>query len=225
MSVGRRRAPADGRDGRRRRRRASASSACTPPSATASACSNTRPGGRLSEEELAAEFEHQPHADPPRAEPAGGGGPGRDRATASAPSSPTSISRRWTRSTSCAWSWRVLIGKLDPVPRTAADLGRVRALLARCEALASRPGYDQKMLARMNMDFFQELRAMTGNAPLREISDRLYIQTNAGLAGVCPTSTCATRPRSSAARSPTSWRRWRSATWRRSAISAAATSR
>jgi len=66
----------------------------------------------------------------------------------------------------------VMIGRLDPVPRSAEDIARVRALLARCDGLARRP--DQKMLARINMEFYQELRAMTGNAPLREISDRLY---------------------------------------------------
>jgi DNA-binding GntR family transcriptional regulator len=72
----------------------------------------------------------------------------------------------------------VLIGRLDPVPRTVEDLARIRALLARAERLARRPGPDQRMLARLNMEFYQELRAMTGNAPLREISDRLYHLTN-----------------------------------------------
>ena len=42
---------------RRRHRRASASSASTARCATASACSNIRPAARLSEEELAEEFE------------------------------------------------------------------------------------------------------------------------------------------------------------------------
>jgi DNA-binding GntR family transcriptional regulator len=72
----------------------------------------------------------------------------------------------------------VLIGRLEPVPRTAEDLARIRALLARCEALAKCPDPDQKLLARFNMEFYQELRAMTGNGPLREINDRLYHLTN-----------------------------------------------
>jgi DNA-binding GntR family transcriptional regulator len=69
----------------------------------------------------------------------------------------------------------VLIGRLDPLPRTAEDLARVRAVLVRCDALAAcADAADQKILARLNMEFYQELRAMTGNAPLREINDRLY---------------------------------------------------
>jgi DNA-binding GntR family transcriptional regulator len=68
-----------------------------------------------------------------------------------------------------------LLGKLDPIPRNEADLGRVRALLARCDKLLKKP--DPKAYARLNMDFFQELGAMVGNAPLREISERLYYLT------------------------------------------------
>jgi DNA-binding GntR family transcriptional regulator len=70
----------------------------------------------------------------------------------------------------------VLIGRLTPIPRTAEDLARVRALLARFDALERAP--DPKALSRLNMDFYQELRAMTGNAPLRDISDRLYFMTH-----------------------------------------------
>lgn len=72
----------------------------------------------------------------------------------------------------------VLIGRLDPLPRTAKDLARVRELLARCDELAARPDPDQKSLARLNIDFYQEMRQMTGNQPLREISDRLYHLTS-----------------------------------------------
>jgi DNA-binding GntR family transcriptional regulator len=68
----------------------------------------------------------------------------------------------------------VLIGKLDPIPRSEADLDRVRKILERCDA-AKAP--DAKVVARINMDFFQELSAMIGNAPLREISERLYYLT------------------------------------------------
>ena len=68
-----------------------------------------------------------------------------------------------------------LLGKLDPIPRSESDLARVRALLARCDKLLKKP--DPKAYARLNMDFFQELGAMVGNAPLREISERLYYLT------------------------------------------------
>ena len=34
------------------------------------------------------------------------------------------------------------------------------------------------MFARLNMDFFAELSAMTGNTPLREINERLYFQSS-----------------------------------------------
>jgi len=68
-----------------------------------------------------------------------------------------------------------LIGKLDPMPRSTADLARVRSLLARCDELLKQP--DAKVYARINMDFFQELGAMMGNQPLREISERLYYLT------------------------------------------------
>jgi DNA-binding GntR family transcriptional regulator len=68
-----------------------------------------------------------------------------------------------------------LLGKLDPIPRSEDDLARVRALLVRCDRLLKKP--DPKAYARLNMDFFQELGAMIGNAPLREISERLYYLT------------------------------------------------
>jgi DNA-binding GntR family transcriptional regulator len=68
-----------------------------------------------------------------------------------------------------------LIGKLDPVPRGPEDIARVRSLLARCDELLKKP--DAKVYARINMDFFQELGAMMGNQPLKEISERLYYLT------------------------------------------------
>lgn len=67
-----------------------------------------------------------------------------------------------------------LIGKLSPIPPTAADLDRIRALIQRCDADMLNP--DQRAFLRLNMDFFHELSAMTGNQPLREISERLYFQ-------------------------------------------------
>jgi DNA-binding GntR family transcriptional regulator len=68
----------------------------------------------------------------------------------------------------------LLIGRLSPIPRTAADLDRIRALIARCDSDVLNP--DQRAFLRLNMDFFHELTAMTGNLPLREISERLYFQ-------------------------------------------------
>lgn len=70
----------------------------------------------------------------------------------------------------------VLVGRLDPLPRSAQDLERIRALLARCDVLAERP--DPRAFARLNMDFFLELAAMIGNAPLREVTARLYYLTS-----------------------------------------------
>lgn len=46
----------------------------------------------------------------------------------------------------------LLIGKLSPIPRTAEDLDRVRALIARCESDIHNP--DQRSFLRLNMDFF-----------------------------------------------------------------------
>jgi DNA-binding GntR family transcriptional regulator len=68
----------------------------------------------------------------------------------------------------------LLVGKLSPIPRTPEDLDRIRALIARCDSDVLNP--DQRAFLRLNMDFFYELTAMTGNQPLREISERLYFQ-------------------------------------------------
>jgi DNA-binding GntR family transcriptional regulator len=68
-----------------------------------------------------------------------------------------------------------LIGKLEPVPRTGEDIKRVRSIVERCDELLKRP--EPKAYARINIDFFQELSALTGNLPLREISERLYYLT------------------------------------------------
>jgi DNA-binding GntR family transcriptional regulator len=68
-----------------------------------------------------------------------------------------------------------LVGKLDPIAPDAAKVAEFRALLVRCEALISQP--DPREFARTNMDFFHLLNSLTGNEPLREISERLYYQT------------------------------------------------
>ena len=70
----------------------------------------------------------------------------------------------------------VLAGRLSPIPRSPADLDRIRALIARFDALPEEP--DHRAFARLNMDFFAEVSAMIGNQPLREISERLYFQTS-----------------------------------------------
>jgi len=70
----------------------------------------------------------------------------------------------------------VLMGRLSPIPRSEEDLDRIRALIARCDALSRQPEY--KAFSRLNMDFFSEISAMTGNVPLREISERLYFLTS-----------------------------------------------
>ena len=68
----------------------------------------------------------------------------------------------------------LLIGKLSPVPRSAEDLERIRALITRCDEEMKNP--TQKAFLHLNMAFFAEIRALTGNLPLREISERLYYQ-------------------------------------------------
>jgi DNA-binding GntR family transcriptional regulator len=78
----------------------------------------------------------------------------------------------------------MLIGKLSPIPRTAADLDRIRALIARCDAVLAKP--DQRIFLRLNMDFFHELSAMTGNQPLRDINERLYVQVARVVAKMMP---------------------------------------
>jgi DNA-binding GntR family transcriptional regulator len=71
----------------------------------------------------------------------------------------------------------VLIGRLSPLPRSAADLARIRDLIARCDAMAAIPGADARGFARLNRDFHLELAGMIGNAPLREINNSLYVRT------------------------------------------------
>lgn len=68
----------------------------------------------------------------------------------------------------------LLIGRLSPIPRTSEDLDRIRALIARCDTDSRSP--DRRAYVRLNMEFFMELGALTGNQPLREINERLYFQ-------------------------------------------------
>jgi len=71
----------------------------------------------------------------------------------------------------------VLIGRLSPLRRDAADLARIRDLIARCDAMAATPDADARGFARLNRDFHLELAGMIGNAPLREINNSLYVRT------------------------------------------------
>jgi DNA-binding GntR family transcriptional regulator len=70
----------------------------------------------------------------------------------------------------------VLIGRLDPLPRSEGDLDRIRAILTQCDKLLVAP--DPRRIAQINMEFFRELAAMIGNEPLKQISERLYYQTH-----------------------------------------------
>lgn len=68
-----------------------------------------------------------------------------------------------------------LIGELDPVPPTAADLTDLDALHQRCLSLRNERCAEE--FARINMLFTLKLSGFIGNAPLREITERLYFQT------------------------------------------------
>ncbi len=70
----------------------------------------------------------------------------------------------------------VLIGRLDPIPRSEEDLNRVRAILKKCDDMMPAP--DSRAIAVINVEFFHELAAMIGNQPLKEISERLYYLTH-----------------------------------------------
>jgi len=67
-----------------------------------------------------------------------------------------------------------LVGKLNPTPRTQEDLDRIRTLIRRCDAEMRHPS--QRSFLRLNMDFYWEISAMTGNRALREINERLYLK-------------------------------------------------
>lgn len=71
----------------------------------------------------------------------------------------------------------VLFGRLSPVPPSAEVLDRIRALIEGIEALSRESKPEPRTFARLNMNFFFEISALIGNRPLREISERLYLQT------------------------------------------------
>lgn len=67
-----------------------------------------------------------------------------------------------------------LLGRLDPVPFRPAQLERIRAMIADCDRLAE--AGDARAFLALNMAFVQEVNTLTANQPLRETSERLYIQ-------------------------------------------------
>lgn len=68
-----------------------------------------------------------------------------------------------------------LIGKLSPIPPGEEKRAAFRAILDRCDRLVGEP--DAQSFARINMEFFHLLTSLSGNEPLRDISERLYYQT------------------------------------------------
>jgi DNA-binding GntR family transcriptional regulator len=68
-----------------------------------------------------------------------------------------------------------MLGKLTPIKPDRETVDLFRALQARSVQLVHTP--DPRVFARLNMEFFNALMRLTGNEPLREISERLYFQT------------------------------------------------
>ena len=117
---------------------ASASSASTGRSATASACSNIRPATRLSEEELAEEFKIS--RTPVRRVLARLESEGLIEARHGVGTIVTDIEiEELAQVYHLRLELAVLIGRLSPIPRSTADLDRIRALIARFDALPESP--------------------------------------------------------------------------------------
>lgn len=68
-----------------------------------------------------------------------------------------------------------LIGRLDPVPPADDTILALRNMRARLDLVAR--DKDAREFARINIDFFHAIIALTANEPLREISERLYYRT------------------------------------------------
>ena len=68
-----------------------------------------------------------------------------------------------------------LMGRLAPLRCGEGELALLQSHLARSDDLASHPV--PIAFARLNMDFNTDLFSMIGNAPLREVTQRLYYQT------------------------------------------------
>ena len=68
-----------------------------------------------------------------------------------------------------------LLGRLAPLNCGDADTSRFADHLSLCDELDRAP--DATRFAKLNLDFNLALLSMIGNAPLREITERLYFQT------------------------------------------------
>lgn len=68
-----------------------------------------------------------------------------------------------------------LTAQLDPVAPTPQLIDAFRSFLPRCEALQESRSH--RDFTRINRDFFDALLRLTGNEPLRAISERLYYRT------------------------------------------------
>jgi DNA-binding GntR family transcriptional regulator len=66
-------------------------------------------------------------------------------------------------------------GEMTPLPRTPADIDRMKQLEERCRKIRSR--VDTEEFGRLNIAVHHELSGSIGNLPLRDISDRLFFQT------------------------------------------------
>ena len=69
-----------------------------------------------------------------------------------------------------------LSGQLDPVPASAADLAALDDLHERVRALP--PQLSRRELGVVEHEFHEQYLRRIGNAPLREIIDRLFYQAN-----------------------------------------------
>ena len=68
-----------------------------------------------------------------------------------------------------------LLGVLGPTPPDPALGDRLQLLSAAVRALANAP--DARRFGELNMEFFHEFHGITSNLPLREICERLFLQT------------------------------------------------
>ena len=186
----------DGAEPRRAHsRRGSASSASTASCATASACSTIRPGSHLSEEELAQEFEIS--RTPVRRVLARLESEGLVQSVHGVGTIVTDVDIEELQQVyHLRLELALLIGKTFADPAHGCRSRSHSSLIERCDADLRNP--DQRAFLRLNMDFFYELNAMTGNQPLREISERLYIPGRARRAE----DDAATRPRRGVHRLP-----------------------
>lgn len=68
-----------------------------------------------------------------------------------------------------------LIGRLDPSPPTDDAISALQVMRDRLDQVAR--DKDAREFARINIDFYHAIIALTANKPLREISERLYYRT------------------------------------------------